>query len=246
MAMEKRGSVEKAIMQVKLLAWQLSVERIKPTPQELVEKYNAIADKWQQKIQRFGYDQVYTSLFMQLHDDLRNNFTKCGIMRGTTSVLDCGVGSGALSAALLQSGVGNLALHGVDTSPTMATVARTHLAQEGIPIQTRTQDVRSLSYADNAFGMVMAAHTIEHLPQPQVGIQEMVRVLQPDSPLLIVTTRPNLLGSLIDMQWGLTCLDEAALVAACVSAGLRDVRPVQFGGPFWCRCMSYAVIGWKS
>ena len=198
MAMEKRGSVEESIMQVQFLTWQLSVKRVRPTAQELVEKYNSIADQWQQKIQWFGYEKAYASLFTQLHDDLCNNFTK----RGTTSVLDCGVGSGALSAALFKSGVGNLVLHGVDTSPTMAAVARTHLAQQGIPVQTRTQDVRSLPYADNAFGMVMAAHTIEHLPQPQVGIEEMVRVLQPDAPLLIVTTRPSLLGSLIDLQWG--------------------------------------------
>ena len=86
--------------------------------------------------------------------------------------------SGALSAVLFKSGVSNLVLHGVDTSPTMAAVARTHLAQQGLPIQTRTQDVRSLPYAtDNAFGMVMAAHTIEHLPQPQVEIEEMVLVV---------------------------------------------------------------------
>ncbi len=233
-------------MQVQFLTWQLSVKRVRPTAQELVEKYNSIADQWQQKIQRFGYDKAYASLISQLHDDLRNNFAKCRALCRTISVLDCGVGSGALSAALFKAGVGNLVLHGVDTSPTMAAVARAHLAQQGIPIQTRTQDVRSLPYADNAFGMVMAAHTIEHLPQPQIGIREMVRVLQPDAPLLIITTRPNLLGSLIDAQWGLTCLDEAALVEAFVSAGLRDVRPVQFGGPFWCRHMSYAVIGWKS
>lgn len=228
-------------MQVQFLTWQLSVKRVRPTAQELVEKYNSIADKWQQKIQWFGYDKAYESLFTQLHDDLRNNFTS----RRTTSVLDCGVGSGALSAALFKSGVGTLVLHGVDTSPTMATVARTHLAQQGIPIQTRTQDVRSLCHADNAFGMVMAAHTIEHLPQPQVGIQEMVRVLQPDAPLLIITTRPNLLGSLIDLQWGLTCMEETVLIEILGDAGLHDVQPVRFGGPFWCRHMSYALIGWK-
>lgn len=185
------------MVQIQLLTWQLSVKRVRPTTEELVEKYNAIAEKWQQKIQRVGYDQVYTHLFMQLHDDLRSNFAECG----TISVLDCGVGSGALSAALFKSRVGNLVLHGIDTSPTMATVARTQLAHEGIPIHTRRQDVRSLPYANNAFGMVMAAHTIEHLPQPRAGIREMVRVLQPGAPLLIVTTRPGFLGSLIDLQW---------------------------------------------
>lgn len=33
-------------MQVQFLTWQLSVERVTPTAEELVEKYNAIVDKW--------------------------------------------------------------------------------------------------------------------------------------------------------------------------------------------------------
>ncbi len=232
-------------MQIQILTWQLSVERIKPTPQELIEKYNSLADQWQQKIQRFGYDKAYTSLFTQLQSDLHDHFAKSGTAHSTTSVLDCGVGSGALSAALFKSGVGNLNLHGVDASPAMASVARAHLAQQGIPIQTRRQDIRSLPYVDDAFGMVMAAHTLEHLSQPEIGISEMARVLQPDAPLLIITTRPGLLGALIDLQWGLTSLEEAALVEMFETAGLRDVQPVRFGGPFWCRRMSYALIGWK-
>ncbi len=45
---------------------------------------------------------------------------------------------------------------------------------------------------------------------------------------------------------GLTCLEEAVLVKALESAGLRNVQPMQLGGPLWCRYMSYALIGWKS
>lgn len=228
-------------MQVQILTWQLSVKRVRPTTEELVAKYNVIAHQWQQRIQRLGYDQVYARLFASLYDDLHNNFAR----HSTISVLDCGVGSGALSAALYKSGHDKLTLQGVDTSPAMASAARKHLAQQGVPMRIQVQDLRSLPYDDNAFGMVMAAHTIEHLPQPQVGIREMVRVLRPGAPLLIVTTRPDLLGALINLQWGLTCLEETVLVKALVSAGLHDVQPVPFGGPLWCRYMSYALIGWK-
>jgi len=54
-------------------------------------------------------------------------------------------------------------------------------------------------------------------------IREMVRVLRPSAPLLIVTTRPDFLGSLIDAQWGLTCLAESALVAAFVCGVARGI-----------------------
>lgn len=228
-------------MQLQLLTWQLTIERVKPTPDELIRKYNTIAHQWQQKIQRFGYDRAYAGLLAQIEKPLCDHFAQSS----NPTVLDCGIGSGALSAALAQANVGRLALHGVDASPAMASAARKHLARQGIPIQIQCHDVRSLPYDDNAFSMVMAAHTIEHLPQPELAIQEMVRVLQPGSPLLIVTTRPGLLGSLIDAQWGLTCLAESALVEAFRDAGLNEVQPVPLGGPIWCRFMSYALIGWK-
>lgn len=234
-------SAGESIMQVQILTWQFSVKRIRPNSEELIKKYNAIAHQWQQKIQQFGYDRVYASLFAGLHDVLHNHFAR----HRTISVLDCGVGSGALSVALYKSGHENLTLQGVDTSPAMASAARKHLAQQDIPMRIQIQDVRSLRYDDNAFGMVMTAHTIEHLPQPEGGIREMVRVLRPGAPLLIVTTRPGLLGSLVDAQWGLTCLSESELVADLRKAGLRNVQPVPLRGPFWCRHMSYAVIGWK-
>ena len=60
-AMEKRGSIKKSIMQVQLLTWQLSVEYITPTAEALAKKYDAIADKWQQKILWLGYDRVYAT-----------------------------------------------------------------------------------------------------------------------------------------------------------------------------------------
>lgn len=232
-------------MHIQILTWQFSIERVKPSSAQLVERYNAVAHQWQQKIQRFGYDKAYASLLAQLHGRLCNHFAKRIKTHGVASILDCGVGSGALSAALYQSGVGNLTFHGVDTSPAMAAAAHRHLDSQGIPMKLEVQDVRYQTYDDNAFDLVMAAHTLEHLSEPQAGLREMVRVLQPNAPLLIITTRPGLLGSLLDAQWGLTCLDKSALVEAFSNAGLRDVQLLKLGGPFWCRHMSYAAIGWK-
>lgn len=228
-------------MQVQIMTWRLSVERVKPSSADLIEKYNAVAHQWQQKVQRFGYDRAYASLFAQLHDKLDRHFVR----QSANTVLDCGVGTGALSAALYKSGHANLTLHGVDTSSVMANAARKHLAQLGVSGLIRTEDVRCLSDEDNVFSMVMSAHTIEHLPKPVKGIQEMTRVLRPGAPLLIVTTRPSLPGSLIDAQWGLTCLGETELAEAFMNAGLCDVQFVPLGGPVWCRYLSYALIGWK-
>lgn len=230
------------IVEVDILTWQFSVKRIKPSSDELIDRYDAIAQQWQRKVQFFRYDRAYASLFARLHDVLQSHFAGYS----TADVLDCGVGSGALSVALHNAGHDNLTFRGVDTSPAMVNAAREHVAQQGVPMQVQLQDVRSLPYEDNTFAMVMTAHTIEHLLQPQAAIREMVRVLRPDAPLLIVTTRPGLLGSLVDAQWGLNCLEESVLFAGLVKAGLRNVQTTPLLGAFWCRFLSYAVIGWKT
>lgn len=240
--MPQTTNLGETIMEIDILTWQLSVKRIKPSSEELIDRYDAIAHQWQRKVQFFRYDRAYASLFARLHDVLHSHFSGYS----TADVLDCGVGSGALSVALHNAGHDNLTLRGVDTSPAMVNASRDHVAQQGVPIQVQLQDVRSLPYEDNTFGMVMTAHTIEHLPQPQAAIREMVRVLRPDAPLLIVTTRPGLLGSLVDAQWGLNCLEESMLFAGLVKAGLRDVQTTPLLGAFWCRFLSYAVIGWKT
>ena len=155
----------------------------------------------------------------QLHNVLHSNFAG----HSTISVLDCGVGSGALSVALYKSGHENLTLVGVDSSPAMAIAARKHLAQHGVPMRIRTQDVRRLPYDDNAFSMVMAAHTIEHLPKPEVGIREMFRVLRPGAPLPHCHDATRFAG--------LTC---GCAMGLNLSAGIHSRRGFRKFGPAQC------------
>ena len=70
----------------------------------------------------------------------------------------------------------------------------------------------------------MSAHMLEHLPVPSVGLHEMVRVLQPQAPLILVVTRPGLLGPLIQLHWGKGCLAPKLLAEMMTEVGLTNIR----------------------
>ena len=108
------------------------------------------------------------------------------------------------------------------------------------------QDVRQLPFEDNRFDLVMAAHTLEHLSNPLDGLQEMVRVLQPGRPLLIVITRRHLLSSWLQVRWYLNAQMPHHMAALMRSAGLKAVRYYPLQGPPWCGWMSFAMVAIKA
>lgn len=160
-------------------------------------------------------------------------------------MLDCGLGTGALSLALHRITPLPLQLHGVDVSPKMVATAQQRLAQVGASLQGKTHDIAALPYADHSFDLVMSAHTLEHLPNARVALNEMMRVLKPGGVLLLVTTRRGLFGSLLDARWGLNCLQPHRLHTWLTESGFTDITWPRLGGPPWCRWMSYGCLARK-
>ncbi|PIG90531.1 class I SAM-dependent methyltransferase [Gloeocapsopsis sp. IPPAS B-1203] len=217
--------------------WQISIQRVCPTNDQLRQMYNKAAPRWHAYLQLFGYHRAYVKLFRSLQ--------KCGMLTlsDRSSVCDCGIGTGALSLSLAQT-VDHLKIVGVDISPAMLAKARQLLNQAEVNHQVCQGDVRLLPFNDNTYDLVMSAHMLEHLPNPDRGIQEMVRVLRPKAPILIVVTLSGLLGSLIQLQWGNDCLTPEILVAMMTKAGLTDIHcyPLTGGFPHW---SSIACLGFK-
>ena len=102
-----------------------------------------------------------------------------------------------------------------------------------------------LPYKNESFDIVMAAHVIEHLADPALAMDEMVRVLKPDAPLLIVSTKRGCLGKLLQLKWRIHCWQEATLERLLRSRGIADIRFLPVAGPYWCRKLSLACIGRK-
>jgi demethylmenaquinone methyltransferase/2-methoxy-6-polyprenyl-1,4-benzoquinol methylase len=133
---------------------------------------------------------------------------------------------------------------GVEISPKMLDTAQHLLQNAGVNPQVCQADINALPLGDNTFDLVIGAHVLEHLPNPAVGLQEMVRGLRKGAPLILAVTRPGLLGFWIQWHWGNICLARQDLTKMMTEAGLTNIRfyPFSFGLSHW---TSIAYVGFK-
>jgi len=99
-------------------------------------------------------------------------------------VLDagCGLGDDAFRIAKLVLPGGKVI--GLDASIAMIEKARSHKLAKQLPVQFQVGDVKALPFSDNSFARCRIDRVLQHIPQPQKAIAELVRVLEPDGLLL--------------------------------------------------------------
>jgi ubiquinone/menaquinone biosynthesis C-methylase UbiE len=198
--------------------WQISVQRVYPTNEQLSQMYNAAAPRWQHLIDRLGVNHAYAQLFQSLHQ----SGVLAHLQEGSI-VCDCGMGTAAFSLALVKTLRSNLQVTGVDISPKMLDQAHPFLRQAGVNPTLCCGDVNALPFQNNSFDLIISAHMFEHLSDPAKGLQEMVRVLRPGSPLILVVTRPGLLGWWIQWHWGNGCFPPKELIKIMSESKLTNI-----------------------
>ena len=162
------------VLDGKLGSWHVSVRRDPLSAQEIGRRYDRAAGSWQRTLARLGVPRAYERLFGELVGDVA---PAPGEM--SPSVLDAGVGTGAMSIALARAVAAPFVLHALDRSPRMLHRAETTLRAAGLEPVLRHGDVQSLPYGDGVFDFVIAAHILEHFADPAPALREMVRVLRP-------------------------------------------------------------------
>ena len=85
-------------------------------------------------------------------------------------------------------------LDALDISPRMLERARRRLRETDLEVTLRLGDVRELPYPDGVFDLAMTAHVLEHLVDPSVALNEMVRVLKPGGLLIACLTSRSAFG----------------------------------------------------
>ena len=219
-------------------SWQISIRRQALSVVELTDRYDESASTWARTLTRLGFPDAYESMLRDLGIGSRVDFP--------SRVLDCGIGTGALSQALANVHPTTFTLDAVDVSPQMLKQAEQTLNPLNIDATLRVADACTLPYPDNAFDLVMTAHMLEHLPDPVVALKEMVRVLRPGGILVACITRRSILGSLIHLKWRTHRLTHDQASQLLHDSGLRALRQIPFNKAPICRHLSRAYAGRKA
>ena len=177
-------------------SWQISVFRQAFNATDLGHRYDQAAPKWEHKLKRYNYLNAYESLLRSVIGSRPNQLAQKKLR-----VLDCGVGTGAMSKALIQVSPSQIILDAIDISPVMLQHATGELSGANLQVSFKQADMCRLPYDDDIFDLVMSAHALEHVSNPILPITEMIRVLKPGGSLLICLTRRSLLGMFIHFKW---------------------------------------------
>jgi 2-polyprenyl-3-methyl-5-hydroxy-6-metoxy-1,4-benzoquinol methylase len=219
-------------------SWEGLISRRVVSSTDLASRYNAGSGKLARRARRFRLNAAYSEplLASQAVVDLM-------MVEPQARILDCGVGNGSLSIALNSLMKGLADFHAIDTSAEMFAQAKTVMLHAGLNPHLKQADVMSLPYEDQSFDMVMDAHVLEHLPDPQRSLAEMVRVLKPGGMVFLCVTCPSLFGAIIQLLWRTWTITEQEGIARLHASQLVDVgyQPVRLGSAgfastaFWAR-----------
>jgi ubiquinone/menaquinone biosynthesis C-methylase UbiE len=94
------------------------------------------------------------------------------------SALELGCGTGFFLLNLKQAGVldrGSV----TDISPGMVAVAQRNAKGLGFSVEGRVADAESLPYPDDSFDLVVGHAVLHHIPDVELALREVVRVLRP-------------------------------------------------------------------
>jgi ubiquinone/menaquinone biosynthesis C-methylase UbiE len=105
-------------------------------------------------------------------------------VRAGDQVLDVGCGIGHEARRLAQS-VGSAGqVVGIDRNPPMIAEARRRANSQNVAVTFEIGDAHQLTLADDTFDLVRIERVLRYLDQPDVALQEMVRVARPGGHVL--------------------------------------------------------------
>ncbi len=171
--------------------------------------FNHVASDW---------DQLQTMFFST---GVREKaLTLAGVKKGQLAA-DIGAGSGYVTTGLLEKGLKVIA---VDQSSAMLDVMREKFfANQNV--EFRQGDVLQLPIEDNAVDYVFANMVLHHLPNPLIGLREMVRILKPDGKLIITDMDKHNIEFLRLEQHDIWLgFERSDIVTWFVETGLQHVR----------------------
>jgi demethylmenaquinone methyltransferase/2-methoxy-6-polyprenyl-1,4-benzoquinol methylase len=178
------------------------------------------------------------------YEDLLNSLIAERYLHGQIDqILDCGAGTGAMLCAWRRA-MPKAELTAADLSTGMVRRAQDELRGE---ISGVAGDNEALPFRSDSYGLVSAAHTLEHSQNPCTALAEMARVLRPGGRLLLVVTRPGPVDSVCRLIFRYRSIPLTDILRWMWEAGLIPVNIRRFGkGLEICRWLGLAILARKA
>lgn len=147
-------------------------------------------------------------------------------LRGMQSILDVGSGAGQIAQHLIKYSDAGTQITCIDLSRQMLRRARNRLKSR-VPSFV-TADLSALPFADGSFDGVTCGYVLEHLPDPQVGLAELARVMRSGGRMFLLTTEDNFSGAWTSRIWCCRTYNRQELMRLCESLSLRWKKELWF------------------
>ena len=123
--------------------------------------------------------------------------------------------------------------------------ASNSLSHTDLELTLRHGDVRKLPYSNGVFDLAMTAHVLEHLVDPSVALNEMVRVLKPGGLLIACLTRRSALGMFVHLKWRTHWVTSVQAESWLLESGLENAQCLSLDDGAMCKRLSLACVGRK-
>lgn len=191
---------------------------------DLTARYESVAPQWGRRLERLGFPAAYRSIMAKA-------LVRHPLPSGRIAAVDLGAGDGAFAEALLAHLGPRLSLVLLDRSPAMLRAAETRLGAAAARFVLG--DLESPALVAGTQDIVLAAHLLEHLPDPDAALARMASLLKPGGLLILAVSRPHWCSYLVWLSWRHRRFREAEMRAALGRAGFAELEswPLPAGPP---------------
>lgn len=214
------------------------------TPDWLTSRYDQLARGWTARIARLGFVRAYRLVFQRI---ARMIGPELG-----ARIAELGIGAGDASVALVRAlqsewsvDPRSLSVTGIDSSAAMLERASGALETLNVNRTLVRGDLRATGWSAAAFDVVIAAHSIEHLPDPGHGLAEVDRLLRPGGTAILIMTRCTVPTIVLEAQWSIVCVRSQLLAADLGGRGYPRVRLLRFPRGVIPNLMSFVCVARK-
>ena len=222
-------------------SWCFSISRQPFAANELEGHYDKVSDRWHSTLSKLGFEAAYTDLIDQAQPELSKTDPDTRL-----KVLDAGIGTGAFAVAFASRCLRPIDLTGVDVSSEMLRHAQDNLNSVATNASFHKGDINNLPFADHTFDVVLVAHVIEHMAEPEGALAELCRVLKPGGFLIACITQRSSAGAYIQLKWRTHRVDEHTAKGWFHRSGLSSVRAIKLKDGSTARRFSTGYVAVKT